>query len=541
MKLSLRKKKINEKLYQRRKIDIENYYNQKFKFNKFILLNDSFIDLISQLKTESKNEKNLIDLISKMSYIIEIKHKNYKSEDIVHNIYSFTSEDLINNNILENIYNLAKMYLYSKTLILYLTRLLLCSCLLMCDDLEYDNTNNKLYDQKETFNRSGYFISSDKYIDMYNKILEIYLKDNWNISYNMILFIGHIAKNQKNNQTSLFYGGTVKYIIDSINIENEKQKNLEEKIWCLSLFEENSIFENNLEFTYKVQSIYIDIYMNQTKYELFRDINEQMDENNFLYNYLQLISNSSACVENIYIENLLKSYILEHLMDIVINKQPELINVIVDIIMNLTNADAYLLKRLINIGVVKFLVNIINDTSLPLYLRKASFVPINNLLSDSQVWNTVLFDQNLIKIMCNILSHNNIESGIFLEICFGFQNLINFCDNENLNKLLDDYFLIQLICTAMKQIINNNKNEKQIFSNYFYFCSLLIILLNNNNDNIINKIIILFQKYGGEEILDKIINSYNNLDLENTNEDFKDQINTLHTYVELIQIKIKEL
>ena len=541
MKLSLRKKKLNEKIFQRRKIDIENYNNQKFNFDKFILLNNSFTDLISKMETECKNEEFLINLISKMSFIVEKKHNNYKSEEIVHNIYSFTSDDLINNNLLEKIYNIAKMFLFSKTLMLYLTRLLLFSCLLINDDSEYDINNNKLYDQKETFNRTGYFISSDKYIDMYSKILEIYLNDNWIISYNMILFIGHIAKNQKNNQKNLFSGGIFKYIIDSINLENEELKHLEEKIWFLSLFNEESIYECNLKLTLKVQDIYIGIFMNQTKFELFRDINEKMDENNFLYNYLQLISNTTYCISNIYIENLLKSCLLENLMDIVINKQPKLINIIVDILMNLTNAEPYLLKRLINIGVVNFLVNIISDKSLPLYLRKAAFVPINNLLTDMQVWNTVLFDQKLIKIMCNLLNHKDIESGIFLEICYGFQSLINYCDNNNLNKLLDEYFLIQLICNAMKQVINNNKNEKQIIMSYFYFCSLILALLNNNNNDLINKIIFLFQKCGGEEILDKIENSTQLLDLENDNADFKEEIKNVETYVELIKYKIKEI
>ena len=541
MKLSLRKKKINEKLLQRRKIDIENYNNQKFNFDKYIQLNNSFIDLISKMQTESKNEKNLIELITKMSMIVETKH-NCKRDNIVHNIFSFTSDDLINNNLLENIYNLAKMYLLSKEVMLYLTRILLFFCLLIIDDSEDDIFNNTLYDEKETLNGTGYFISSDKYIDIYNKILQTYINDKGNIAFNMINFIGYIAKNQKNNQKNLFYGGTLKYIIDSINIENEKDRNFEEKIWCLSLFTEDSIYEHNLEFTLKVQSIYIDIFMNQTKFELFRDINKKMDENNFLYNYLQIISNSSTCVKKIYVENLLKSSILETLMDNVINKDPLLINIIVDILMNLTNAEDYLLKRLINIGAVKFLVNIISDKSLPLYLRRPSFIPINNLLSDAQVWQTVLFDHKLIEVMCNILNNNDdIKLEIFIEICFGFQNLLFNCDNENLNKLLDEYFLIHLLCNAMKRIIIRKENEKQILTSYFHFCSLIMSFLTKDNNNLINKIIFYFQKYGGNEILDKILNSCKLLDLENDNSDIKEVINSIENYIEIIKVKIEDL
>jgi hypothetical protein len=280
MKLSLRKKKINDKIFKRRKIDIQNYNNQKFNFDKFILLNDSFINLISSIKLECKNEDNIILLLVKMTYIIEQKFK-FLNQDITHNIYNFTSDDLINNNWIENLYNLAKMYLNSPKVILYLTRLLLNSCILIITDLESDEIDNKLYDEKETLNKAGYFISADKYTDIYNKIFEIYV-DNYQIIYNMVIFIGQIAKNQKSNQDTLYYGGTLRKIIDSIDIEKESLKLLEEKIWCLSKFDEDKIYENNSELALKVQTIYINIFMNQQKYELFRDINTEMDENNFL-------------------------------------------------------------------------------------------------------------------------------------------------------------------------------------------------------------------------------------------------------------------
>ena len=539
MKLSLRKKKINDKIFKRRKIDIQNYNNQKFNFDKFILLNDSFINLISSIKLECKNEDNIILLLVKMTYIIEQKFK-FLNQDITHNIYNFTSDDLINNNWIENLYNLAKMYLNSPKVILYLTRLLLNSCILIITDLESDEINNKLYDEKETLNKAGYFISADKYTDIYNKIFEIYV-DNYQIIYNMVIFIGQIAKNQKSNQDTLYYGGTLRKIIDSIDIEKESLKLLEEKIWCLSKFDEDKIYENNSELALKVQTIYINIFMNQQKYELFRDINTEMDENNFLNNYLQLIANSCACTENLFIENILKSNILENLMDNFINKDPKLINLIVDILMNMTNSNSDLLKRLINIGVVKFLISIITDKCLPLYLRKVSFVPINNLFSDSQVWNIVLFEQKMIKTICNLLNNNDIESGIFGEICFGFLNLINYCDNNNLNDIIDNYFIIQLICKAMKHIIYNENREKERHLSCLYFCSLILSFISINDDNLIKKIIYLFQKSGGEELLDMILCSYSNMDLENKSIDTKKEITDILNYVETIKVKIKDL
>ena len=214
-------------------------------------------------------------------------------------------------------------------------------------------------------------------IDVYNKILSLYLNKNFTISVNMINFIGQIAKNEKSNQLSLYVGGTMKLILDSINTEKTEDKLLKEKIWCLSKFEVEKLYETNLELTQKIQNIYIDIYQNKEKYELFNDINEEVDDNNFLYNYLKLIENSVGCIENIVVENLIKSNLIEFLIDNFINKDIEFNNIIIKILINLSNSESNLCKRLINIGVIKYLKNIIKDKTLPVIIREIAFYPIN--------------------------------------------------------------------------------------------------------------------------------------------------------------------
>ena len=269
MKLSLRKKKLNEKLFSQRKIQMIN--NKNIDIKKLINLDQSFKSLISQIQIEIKDEQNILLLLRKISFILSQKYKN-KNNEIKHKIFNLTSNDLISNNWIYKLYSIATIYLNSSEVITLLTSILLLSFLIINDDREI-NENKFILDKKnEPLNNNCYFISSDNYIDIYNKILNIYLKKNLEISYYMINFIGNIAKNKPENQFILFSKNTMLDIIDSIDVKIDTKVSLEPKIWCLSKFENKNIYEENLEFSLKVQKIYIDIFVNNEKFELFKDI-----------------------------------------------------------------------------------------------------------------------------------------------------------------------------------------------------------------------------------------------------------------------------
>lgn len=192
--------------------------------------------------------------------------------------------------------------------------------------------------------------------------------------------------------------------------------------------------------------------------------------------------------------------------------------------MNITNADSILEKKLIDLGVVKFLIYILNDKTIPLYIRKASQVPINNLLSDEKVWKIVLFENQVITTYCTLLNDNNIDPGIFSEISFGFHQLLFLMDNIIIEKILDEYFVIQLICKAMKQIINNKKDRDKLNKAFTNFLNLIMHFLKNKDDNLINKILILLQKSEGEELIDFILSFYSEKEIKN-NEEIQFNIN----------------
>ena len=551
-KLTLRKKKLAEKISQKRNIDylnstqltnntlntIQNNTIQ-FNFEKIVKLNESFEDLISKLSTELKDEEKITKLLTKIIIIIEqrIKSESYKTK-LIGNIYDFKAQVLPENKLIEKLYQLILIYMKDAEIMELITRLLYLSTLFI--NIFSVKEDSGLLDQYGRLNKNGYFLSSDKYIDIYNKIFEIYIKEkNKKIIYFMVIFIANIAENEKGNQEDLCTSGTLNYVINSIDIENDNLHELDMKIWCLSKFDLGEKYNIDLELSLKIQKIYIEIYLNQSKYNLIDKINETMDENNFFYNFLKVIENLSYCIQVGYVEVLYKSNILEFLMDNVNNENQVMINMIIGIFSNLTNADTCLLKRLIDIGGLKFLINILLDKNINNEIRGSTMVSINNLLNEPLLWNKVLFDHNLLKIFCVLLKDKNLDQIIFSEICYGIDIILPFCDTDNLKIIIDEYYIIQLLCVAMKNIIENNKS---IFPNYCsIFINLIFKFLLEDNDSLKEDIIIKFKSINGIELIDQIFSKCNEMDTNCLSKEEKHDIENIFNVGQIIKDNIEDL
>lgn len=551
-KLTLRKKKLTEKISQKRNIDYlnstqltNNTLNTmqnntiQFNFEKIVKLNESFEDLISKLSTELKDEEKITKLLTKIIIIIEqrIKSESYKTK-LIGNIYDFKAQVLPENKWIEKLYQLILIYMKDAEIMELITRLLYLSTLFI--NIFSVKEDSGLLDQYGRLNKNGYFLSSDKYIDIYNKIFEIYIKEkNKKIIYFMVIFIANIAENEKGNQEDLCTSGTLNYVINSIDIENDNLHELDMKIWCLSKFDLGEKYNIYLELSMKIQKIYIEIYLNQSKYNLIDKINETMDENNFFYNFLKVIENLSYCIQVGYVEVLYKSNILEFLMDNVNNENQVMINMIIGIFSNLTNADTCLLKRLIDIGGLKFLINILLDKNINNEIRGSTMVSINNLLNEPLLWNKVLFDHNLLKIFCVLLKDKNLDQIIFSEICYGIDIILPFCDTDNLKIIIDEYYIIQLLCVAMKNIIENNKS---IFPNYCsIFINLIFKFLLEDNDSLKEDIIFKFKSINGIELIDQIFSKCNEMDTNCLSKEEKHDIENIFNVGQIIKDNIEDL
>ena len=539
MKLSLRKKRLDEKLFYKRKIEYINSTLSKdsdtFHFENFIVLDEPFTELISRLDEEYKDQNRLKLLLKKIGYVILERCK--KSDTIlIEKIFNFTVNDLIENHWIDNLYQLILNYLKNSEIMELITRILYLSSVFMLQN--YSNNNNELYDQNGKVNINGYFISADKYIDVYNKIFEVYIKENNKIIIQfMTIFITEIAENEKSNQDNLYISGTLNYIIDSIDFEKDELQLLDTKIWCLSKFELDAKFDMDLDLALKIQKVYINLFLNQKKFNLYEGMNKEMDQNNIFYNFLKLIENTSFCTQIAYIENLFKYNILEFLMDNVNINNQNMLSIIIYIFINLTNAETSQLKRFVDIGVVKFMENIILDKNICEFLKNNAFITINNLLYDSQLWNRVLYDQGIIKIFCVILNDKNISPNIFSEICYGIYNVLPFCDFNDLKIIIDHYFIIQLICQAMKNILLNDKSFE--INHFSIFESIILKLMENYliYDDLKEDILVKFGSVNGIEIIDQIINKCNYIDINNYKQNENDDIKDILKMAEIIRDK----
>ena len=530
-KLSLRKKKLQEKISERRKIEYTNNNiidtENKFHLKDFIFLNMSFKDLINQMLVDYKEKEKIKNLLLKMCNVLK-ERINSEGITLIGNIYNFNMNDFIENNWINNLYQIIILYLKDPDIIVIISRLLCYSSDFFNKDVVNENNNiNLLYDKTDHLNRCGYFISSDKYIDLYNKLFDIYLKEkkeiNEEIIYHLVFFIGNLALNEPDNQENLYISRTLNYILDSVDMEKDSNLLIDVKIWCLSKFDLKEKFLIDLDLSLKIQKIYIELFMNQFKFNLFDGINRDMNEDNIFYNFLELIVNSTNCTEVDYVQNLIKSNILEFLMDNINNKSTKMILSILYIFLNLTNAETSLLNRLINIGLIQFFKNIFSDKTLDKEIYNVAIISINNLLTEPQLWNKVLLDGGILKIFCVWLKDKNIDANFFNEICFGIYSVLPFCNKENLEKILDEYFIIQLTCEAMKNILLNDKN---ICPEYFgVFISLINqILMNVDNDyNLKENILVKFGSVNGIEIIEQIISRLHEVDYSTfTNKEIED-------------------
>ena len=530
-KLSLRKKKLQEKISERRKIEYTNNNiidtENKFHLKDFIFLNMSFKDLINQMLVDYKEKEKIKNLLLKMCNVLK-ERINSEGITLIGNIYNFNMSDFIENNWINNLYQIILLYLKDPDIIVIISRLLCYSSDFFNKDVVNENNNiNLLYDKTDHLNRCGYFISSDKYIDLYNKLFDIYLKEkkeiNEEIIYHLVFFIGNLALNEPDNQENLYISRTLNYILDSVDMEKDSNVLIDVKIWCLSKFDLKEKFLIDLDLSLKIQKIYIELFMNQFKFNLFDGINRDMNEDNIFYNFLELIVNSTNCTEVDYVQNLIKSNILEFLMDNINNKSTKMILSILYIFLNLTNAETSLLNRLINIGLIQFFKNIFSDKTLDKEIYNVAIISINNLLNEPQLWNKVLLDGGILKIFCVWLKDKNIDANFFNEICFGIYSVLPFCNKENLEKILDEYFIIQLTCEAMKNILLNDKN---ICPEYFgVFISLINqILMNVDNDyNLKENILVKFGSVNGIEIIEQIISRLHEVDYSTfTNKEIED-------------------
>ena len=536
--LSLRKKKMNEKLtkFRLEYKDIELSNTVFINDGESVKLNQSFYTLFNQIKIFYKDESSIEKLLLKILFVLEEKaNENEIEKNKI--IYDFSGKDLINGPFVENLYEILKKYLKNSPKIIKLViKILLYGCYIIISD-----------ESNDILNKSGYFISDDRYLDIYKIILDDSIKDNnKDIFLSMLFFLGNIANETKENQRILYEEKFLEKIIKSFDIQNEDVKTEKEKIWFLAQFDLEEIFTENEQLSLSIQNIYIDVFLNQTKFGLYDKKykkDEKIETNDLLLNHLKLIANTSYCDSNTYLNNLFKSDILSFLIDYIDeNTNISYISLVIDIFGNITNASSETINKLINIGMINVLIQVIKNKEYNGNLRGQALWPINNLLMDQNLCKTVLFDKKIINLFCEILNDDMISGRIFQEISYGIMNVVPLLSNEDILLLVDRYKIIQLFVKFFKNYIKNENfelNYERVVNQILSFLKTIMQFINFEDVNMSVNVGIIFQNQGGEEILDLILITINNNFEQEQYEYLKDIMKNIVSYVNFIKIKLK--
>ena len=147
-KLSLRKKKLQEKISERRKIEYTNNNiidtENKFHLKDFIFLNMSFKDLINQMLVDYKEKEKIKNLLLKMCNVLK-ERINSEGITLIGNIYNFNMNDFIENNWINNLYQIIILYLKDPDIIVIISRLLCYSSDFFNKDVVNENNNINLF------------------------------------------------------------------------------------------------------------------------------------------------------------------------------------------------------------------------------------------------------------------------------------------------------------------------------------------------------------------------------------------------------------
>ena len=152
---------------------------------------------------------------------------------------------------------------------------------------------------------------------------------------------------------------------------------------------------------------------------------------------------------------------------------------------------------------------------------------------EPQLWNKVLFDNQVLKLFCILLQDKNIDKDNFSEICIGLRGILFYLKEDDLKKIVDEYFIIQLTTIAMKNILEANR--KLYSSHCLFYLTLIIKYMSVDYDDIKGNIFFKFQSVGGLELIDQIINRYNDIDITNETKDVKEDIDSILTYTQMIK------
>ena len=513
--LSLRKKRINTKLNESRfkylkssgenqkinKKDNNNEQEQEKKNPLIISIKFKFNELLSdKVNTEEKYILILQELFDNISMFV----KNYKAKTI--------SEPLIESAIIEKIYNdlMIKKYINNKEILNKV--LVIYSCVVFIYN-HFPHTN--------AFKNK--FISNIKYINLYISLLDS--QDDEEVIYNIYKFMGLLCHKSSEIMIKLYNEKIMDKIIDN-NIFDADNDIIQIKTWCISLFDINIKYNENINLSLKIQKYYFFVFYNF--------LNKYNCDIELLENFMKVIINLSYCIDDEYINKLLNSNLLEFLLNSQIDENILEENILI-VIGNMSCISNNTILSKLYIKSIPFLTDILKSNNGKNNIYSLSLWCINNFSYNENLCLDIFLQKNFLFIYKNFVDKEALDENIFIEICIGFKNLIHSINNNtNIeNKYysnIKEYNIMSCIIEGFKKL-ENIKNIYKVGQNAI---ELIFLLLTFHNEEFVNFNRNVFEIKGGNEyIFNKI--KFILLQKNNTNnKEQTDEINEEYNILEFI-------
>ena len=473
--LSIRKRKINFKLFEGRNIT---RFNSKNISNIFDAENNNIIINIKSkfneiFLEENNNEEKFLIILDDL---IENLHCLFKNKKI-----KYISEEIIESSVIEKIYDCLMINKYINNNEIVSLVLIIFSLIIF---LYNKFPHLTIYKNK--------FLDNEKFIILYSSLLN---SNDDEVIYYTYKFIGLLAHDSKDIFTKLFDNKILEQIINNKNFENNIDI-ITIKLGCISNFNLSSGYKKDIPLSLKIQNLYIFIF------------NEYILKNNYtnelLEHFVKIIKNLSNVTDDVYLRNLLNSKIISFLIKYDKENNNKLTENILIIIgnMNFTSNEEIISE--LHKEVIKYLINIISNEKYKYnnYILGLALWNINSFLEIKNLCYETFFKYDLISIYKNYLLENQIiNDNTFNEICLSFKNLIIYIIEDKNFFYIKEHNIISLIIEGFKKI-NNNNDLIKITENII---NVLLLLFTINNKDISNSFITIFENLGGiEYIFDKI-------------------------------------
>ena len=347
-KLTLRKKKLNKFLNEKRykKIENNNILNEENKGLKLNNENDKlkFFYILNQIeiKSNNNNEPELINNLEIIYYSLnsikdELENLNIFNEIVDKGLIKILHEKIIP-KYLNNLH------------IIYLVTLILSVFIEFIKYFLYDDENN----DDEFEKMQNYFLSQNNYIQNYKLIFEKYFNDK-NILSNLCIFFSIIIFENNTNLSIILNENFLNVIVDNFSLDEKNIFYIENKLQFISNFENKEFIENNSDLCLKIQNIIIKLIFQ------FQEILKKNENLQVLAYIIKINGNLSYSSNETIINNFFDYEIIQFILDLELDEKCNFLDFVLIFFGNLLCNNIDIVRKLYNYGIYNMLINIIKN------------------------------------------------------------------------------------------------------------------------------------------------------------------------------------